>query len=419
MTIDKVTARINELVDSLNEHSYRYYVLSQPTISDAEYDRLFRELEELAEKYPNSVPPNSPTNRVGASPISEFRSVGHALPMLSLNNAMDVEEIRAFDSQVKRFAGLSAEDSVEYCVEHKFDGAAINLRYEMGVLVLGTTRGDGTVGEDITQNVRTIGSVPLKLRSYSANVLEVRGEVLFLKETFQKMNLERVESGEDPFANPRNAASGTLRQLDPKITASRPLTFFAYGLGENVGFSAPETHFDCMQLLRQIGFLISPALAKCKGIEEVIDIYAQIHANRASLPFEVDGLVIKVNSLKLQGELGTRQRSPRWAIAAKFPPVEENTKLLDIVIQVGRTGALTPVAHLEPVVVGGVTVSRATLHNEDEIKRKGILIGDTVVVRRQGDVIPAVVAPVVALRTGHEKEFEFPDECPVCGTKVT
>lgn len=417
MVSDSPQTRINELVAILNEASHRYYVLSEPTISDAEYDKLFRELEALEAKYPNLVQKDSPTKRVGSAPSEKFTEVRHERPMLSLENAMDEEEIQAFDERVQKFLkeeGIEVKE-VEYTIEHKFDGVAISLLYQDGYFVRGATRGDGEVGEDITQNLRTIKTIPLSLKSAPRGIVEVRGEVLFETKAFEALNEARAKAGEPIFANARNSASGSLRQLDSKITASRPLTFFAYSLYDE---ELPPTHSECVQRLREFGFNISKDFRVVKGIEGLIDAYKEKNAGRALLPFEVDGMVIKVNSLAYQESLGFRNRSPRWAIAAKFPPVEEITTLENISIQVGRTGALTPVAELTPVRVGGVVVSRATLHNEDEIKRKGIKIGDKVVIRRQGDVIPAVVAPVVSARTGKEKDFIFPTQCPVCSSPV-
>ena len=406
----------------LQEHCYRYYVLSQPTISDAQYDRRYRELETLEQQCPQYVRSDSPTQRVGSKPLEGFATVTHRIPMLSLNNAMNEAELLEFDEQVRRLIAKSGAEAseVEYTVEHKFDGVAVTLSYEQGVIVQAATRGDGNSGEDITSNARTIHAIPLRLRGAvtAAPLLEVRGEILFKKDDFERLNIERVKAGEESFANPRNAASGSLRQLDPRITAARPLTFFSYGVGAVDGISLPPTHHEIMLLLKQGGLSISPFFEVVRGVAELQECYLRAQAARESLPFEVDGVVVKVNSIALQSTLGFRQRSPRWAIAAKFPALEENTKLLDIVVQVGRTGALTPVAILEPVQVGGVVVSRATLHNEDEIERKGLLIGDTVVVRRQGDVIPAVVAVVQSARTGTETRFHFPAACPECQTKV-
>ncbi|NDC37268.1 MAG: NAD-dependent DNA ligase LigA [Proteobacteria bacterium] len=413
-----IKARIDALVTDLNEHAYCYYVLAQPSISDAEYDRRFRELEKLEAEYPTLRRPDSPTQRVGGAPLEGFTTVRHRIPMLSLNNAMNAGEVREFYDQVRRFL---KDDSceIEFTVEHKFDGVAVTIAYQDGLFTSAATRGDGYEGEDITANIRTVKSVPLRLRGNSLpRYLEVRGEVLFLKEAFESYNAERVAHSEEPFANPRNAAAGSLRQLDPTETAKRPLTFFAYGVGDVEGTKLPTTHYETLRLVEQFGFSVSSSLKVASGALALEQEYHNAAAARASLPFEVDGVVLKVNSLALQEQLGFRQRSPRWAIAAKFPPVEENTKLIDIIVQVGRTGAITPVAVLKPVRVGGVVVARATLHNEDEIRRKGIKIGDTVVVRRQGDVIPAVVSVVIPKRSGDEREFVFPTQCPECQTKL-
>jgi DNA ligase (NAD+) len=415
-TIEK---RIAELVHALNDHAHRYYVLAQPTISDADYDALFRELQALEREHPELVLAESPSFRVGAPARAGFETRPHREPMLSLNNAMNETELLEFDEQVRRFLD-GGERELEFCVEHKFDGVACALIYEAGVLTTALTRGDGESGELITENVRTIRSVPLRLQQPSRSggalpdIVEVRGEVLFLRDAFAALNAERVEAGEDPFVNPRNAASGSLRQLDSRETAKRPLTFFAYGLR---GVEA-DSHLAALQTLRELGFLTSSIAGTVLGSKGLADAYAKGIQTRHSLPYEIDGLVFKVNSVALQARLGFRQRSPRWAIAAKFPPEEAFTKLTGISVQVGRTGALTPVAELEPVAVGGVMVSRATLHNEELIRKKGIKIGDRVVVRRQGDVIPAVAAVVVAARTGAETEWEFPTSCPVCGVEI-
>ena len=419
-----IKERIDALVDELHEASHRYYVLSQPMISDAEYDEKFRELERLEKEYPDLVRADSPTMRVGAQPLEGFPTVQHKIPMLSLNNAMNEQELIDFDEQVRRFLSKDGHDGgdIDYTVEFKFDGVAVSLSYENGMLAQGATRGDGTTGEDVTSNVKTIKSIPLKLRGSESHVgnVEIRGEVLFRKKEFEALNAERQERGEVTFANPRNAASGSLRQLDPQQTARRPLYFFAYGIGsvEGAGAFSRKSLSSTMREVEALGFSISPGFRTVKGITELTEAYRQAEEGRDSLPFEVDGIVIKVNDLALQEKLGFRQRSPRWAIAAKFKPVEAVTTLNDIIIQVGRTGALTPVAVLEPVRVGGVVVSRATLHNQDEIERKGLLIGDRVVVRRQGDVIPAVVAAITASRTGSERPFKFPMKCPECATPV-
>ncbi|MFN4895343.1 MAG: NAD-dependent DNA ligase LigA [Pseudomonadota bacterium] len=425
---EEIRERINTLVQSLNDHAYRYYVLSQPTISDAEYDELFRELQQLESKYPIYLRSDSPTQRIGGKPLDGFVSVRHPMPMLSLDNAMNEDEVREFDQQVKRFLSKDGIelDAVEYTVECKFDGVAVSLLYRDGVLERAATRGDGITGEDVTSNVRTIKAIPLQLRCdpLPAGQVEIRGEVLFRKRDFEALNKERLERGEDSFANPRNAASGSLRQLDPRETARRPLWFFAYGVGvvdsEDTRLSRLSTNNldQVMHTVAEFGFSISPVFQVARGSAKVLQAYRTAEAERDALSFEVDGVVIKVNDVQLQQRLGFRQRSPRWAVAAKFKPVEAITTLEDITVQVGRTGALTPVALLAPVQVGGVVVSRATLHNQDEIERKGIRIGDRVVVRRQGDVIPAVVAVVTAARSGTEREFVFPDRCPECNSAV-
>ena len=423
-----IQARIDDLVTSLNEHAYRYYVLSQPTISDAEYDQLFRELQTLENKHPELIRSDSPTQRVGGKPLEGFATIRHRLPMLSLDNAMNEDELRDFDEQVRRFLSKDGLDvsEVEYTVEFKFDGVAVSISYENGLLTQAASRGDGTTGEDVTSNVRTIKAIPLKLREDPEpdGLFEVRGEVLFRKKEFEGLNAERLARGEESFANPRNAASGSLRQLDPQETAKRPLWFFAYGLGvvesrhKKLVAISSQPLSAAMKVIESFGFSISPGFRVVKGVSQLVAAYQKAEADRDSLPFEVDGIVIKVNDIELQRRLGFRQRSPRWAIAAKFKPVEAVTTLEDIIIQVGRTGALTPVAVLKPVRVGGVIVSRATLHNQDEIERKGVLIGDSVVVRRQGDVIPAVVAPITGARTGKERAFVFPKACPECDTPV-
>jgi DNA ligase (NAD+) len=406
------------LVKQLNEHSYRYYVLAEPTISDAEYDRKFRELESLERAHPEAIVADSPTQRVGASPVAGFQTVRHREPMLSLNNAMNEGEIREFHQQVLRFlereGASEAITAVSYTVELKFDGIALSLTYEDGLLVQALTRGDGESGEQVLAQVKTVRTIPLRLRGEFPERLEVRGEVVLPREHFERLNEQRVVAGEPPFANPRNAAAGSLRQLDPSITAQRKLAFFAYGL---IGV-AEQGHNAILAHARELGFVISPFIRTQLTIDGVVKAFDEAAALRATFPFDIDGIVVKVDPTSLQAILGTRQRSPRWAVAGKFPPVEEHTVLRDISLQVGRTGVLTPVAVLDPIRVGGVTVSRATLHNLDEIERKGLLIGDTVVVRRQGDVIPAVIAPVVAARNGDERQFIPPSHCPVCGSGI-
>ncbi len=416
MNHDQARKRLQALAAELHEHAHRYYVLDRPTISDAEYDRLFRELQQLEQEFPEWVTADSPTRRVGGSPLPEFAQIQHTIPMLSLGNALTEDEIREFDAQVHRF--LEHDDPIEYTVELKFDGVAISLVYERGVLVRGATRGDGTTGEDVTQNLRTVHSIPLKLRGSAPAHVEIRGEVLFAKADFERLNDERSSQGEEPFANPRNAAAGSLRQLDSSITAKRPLSFYAYAIASLGEEPLPRSHADALVLSRTLGFQTSPFFHLVQGADQLVESYRTALRQRDALPFEVDGIVLKVNARSLQETLGFRQRTPRWAIAAKFPPVEETTELLDIQVQVGRTGVLTPVAILRPVRVGGVLVSRATLHNEEDLTRKGLLIGDRVVVRRQGDVIPAVVACIPSARQGTERPFTFPTLCPACGGAV-
>lgn len=435
MEISNIENTIKNLVTELNEHAYRYYVINEPTISDSEYDLKYRELLKLEEQNPSFILPDSPSQKVGGRPLDSFNSVAHAKPMLSLANAMNAEEISDFYTRIINLINKSQDESAEevtnldFSVELKFDGVSLSIRYENGLLTQALTRGDGQVGEDVTAQVKTIKNIPIKLRpdsqGFIPEVLEVRGEVLFLRSAFNKLNADRVANGEPSFANPRNAASGSLRQLDPKITAQRPLSFFGFSVGEfnSTSFALPDSHVATLAKLKELGIPVfssekfSPFMS-FNTVEGIIIQYQNAEQIREEFPFDIDGVVIKLDSRSLKELCGTRQNSPRWAIAGKFKPVEVNTKLIDIEIQVGRTGALTPVAILEPVEVGGVVVSRATLHNEDEIIRKGILIGDTVVVRRQGDVIPAVVAPVEALRKGNELVFTFPKCCPLCQTKA-
>ncbi len=410
--------RVSELRDQINFHNYRYYVLDDPEIPDAEYDRLLRELQTLEEQHPELITVDSPTQRVGAAPISEFGEVKHSVPMLSLGNAFDDDEVSSFDRRVRE--GLDTEAEVEYVVEPKLDGLAASLRYENGVLVQAATRGDGVMGEDVTHNVRTIESIPLKLigNDYPP-VLEVRGEIYMPKAGFEKLNERAREKGEKEFANPRNAAAGSLRQLDPRITAERPLAMYCYGVGEVSGGDLPDRHDAILKRLNQWGLRINPEVHTVKGVKGLLDYYAEIGNKRDSLPYEIDGVVYKVNDLEQRDVLGFVSRAPRWAIAHKFPAQEEMTRVLDIEVQVGRTGAITPVARLEPVYVGGVTVSNATLHNEDEVKRKDVRIGDTVIVRRAGDVIPEVVSVVLSKRPADTNVFKMPTSCPVCGSDVT
>ena len=409
--------RIEELRKKIHYHNYRYYVLNEPEISDAEYDRLFKALEELEAKYPELITLDSPTQRVGAKPLTEFGTYEHSIPMLSLSSVTTASEVREFDKRVKRTLG--SEEEIEYVVEPKIDGLAMELVYRNGVFHAGSTRGDGKTGENITQNLRTVKTIPLRILSDAPPLplLEVRGEVFMPVGKFKELNTELGKRGMRMFANPRNAAAGSVRQLDPKVTAARPLDFFTYGLGllEGQEFS---THWDILEYLRKIGFKVSPLVRRFNALEDVIKYHEDVNARRDELDYEIDGIVMKVNSIAQQERLGTISRSPRWAIAYKFPAREEFTRVNDIVVQVGRTGALTPVAVLEPVQIGGVTVSRATLHNEDELQRKEVRVGDTVVVERAGDVIPEVVSVIKSKRTGAEREFKMPDSCPVCGAAV-
>jgi len=413
----KIIERVKTLREQINYHNYRYYVLDSPEISDAEYDRLFDELVELEKKYPELVTPDSPTQRVGAKPLEEFKTVRHSLPMLSLNKATSEEEFLDFHRRVLELSGAS-ERRIKYTVEPKFDGLAVELVYRKGSFAIGATRGDGVVGEDVTQNLKTIKTVPLKLMTKNPpELIEVRGEVIMNKEDFERLNRQREEAGEPLFANPRNAAAGSVRQLDPKITSSRPLNMFAYGIGRVEG-KRLSTHWDSIQYLKELGFKISQYVELCHNVDQVKSYYHKLVGIRDDLPYEIDGIVIKVNEFALQEKLGELSRSPRWAVAWKFPPQQATTKVRDIMVSVGRTGALTPVAMLEPVRVGGVEVSRATLHNEDEVRKKDVRIGDTVVIQRAGDVIPEVVKVIPERRTGKEKKFSMPDRCPVCGSRV-
>ncbi len=410
----KAKARIDELRKEIDDHNYRYYVLDDPAISDARYDEMFRELEELEEQHPDLVSPDSPTQRVGAKPAEGFAEVEHEVPMLSLDNAMDEDEMRAFDKRIREQLEI---DRVEYMAETKLDGLAVSLLYERGRLVRGATRGDGATGEDVTHNIRTIRAIPLKLRGNPIPArLEVRGEVFMTMQGFLEMNRRQQEEGGKVFANPRNAAAGSLRQLDPGITRGRPLDFYAYGIGvidENAGL---ETQSGVLKRLKQWGVRISSEGRVVTGIDECLEYYREFSARRADLPYQIDGIVYKVNRLDLQEQLGVLSRAPRWAVAYKFPPEEEVTRVLDIEVQVGRTGALTPVARLEPVSVGGVTVTSATLHNEEEVRRKDVRVGDTVTIRRAGDVIPEVIGVLREKRPKRTRRFRMPDSCPVCGS---
>ena len=404
--------RIGELKRQLNDYSYRYHVLDDPIVPDAEYDRLLQELAELESEYPEFITEDSPTQRVGDRPLSEFSEVSHEVPMLSLDNAFSDEELFVFD---KRSKDRLAVAEIHYTAEVKLDGLAVSLLYHHGKLVRAATRGDGTTGEDVTSNIRTINSIPLALRSTGYPVrLEVRGEVFMTKAGFEELNNRQLARAEKLFANPRNAAAGSLRQLDPRLTAERPLKFFAHGIGVVDGGELPGSHFEILQSLKTWGLPVSTESRRVAGIEECIGFYREISDKRAQLPHEIDGIVFKVDDLKFRTELGFVSRAPRWAIAYKFPPEEELTEVLDIEVQVGRTGALTPVARLKPVRVGGVTVTNATLHNADEVQRKDVRVGDTVVVRRAGDVIPEVVRVIPEKRIGATQPFTMPNQCPVC-----
>jgi len=415
MDIEK---KIRELKEKINDHNYRYYVLDDPIISDYEYDQLFRNLQELEEKYPQWKTEDSPTQRVGAAPLPEFSEAVHKVPMLSLDNAFDEEELIAFNKRV--LDRLKQVGDMEYACEPKLDGLAVNLRYENGYLKQAATRGDGFVGENITQNIRTVRSIPLKLRGENyPHVLEVRGEVYMPKKAFLQLNERAKKEGDKLFANPRNAAAGSLRQLDSQVTAERQLAFYAYGIGEvKEGFIPGKTHRETLEQLKNWGIPINEKNELVRGIQACEDYYEKILKIRDSLKYEVDGVVFKVNDYKLQEILGFVSRAPRWAIAYKFPAHEESTELLAVDFQVGRTGTLTPVARLKPVFVGGATVSNATLHNMDEILRKDIKIGDTVIVRRAGDVIPEVVSVILKKRPPNAKKIILPLKCPVCGAEV-
>ncbi|WDH55191.1 NAD-dependent DNA ligase LigA [Pseudomonas chlororaphis] len=416
--------RILELRAELDQHNYRYHVLDEPSIPDAEYDRLFHELKALEAEHPELVSSDSPTQRVGSAALSAFTQVRHEIPMLSLGNAFEETDMREFDRRVTEGLDLPVGDlfgggaAVEYSCEPKLDGLAVSLLYLDGVLVRGATRGDGTTGEDISVNVRTVRNIPLKLHGSGwPATLEVRGEVYMSKAGFERLNAAQLEVGGKTFANPRNAAAGSLRQLDSKITASRPLEFCCYGIGQ-VTADIADTHIGNLEQLKRWGMPVSRELKLAKGIDECLDYYRDIGERRNGLPYEIDGVVFKVNSIASQRELGFRAREPRWAIAHKFPAMEELTELLDVEFQVGRTGAVTPVARLKPVKVAGVTVSNATLHNMDEVARLGLMIGDTVIIRRAGDVIPQVVQVVAERRPENARKVHIPQTCPVCGSHV-
>ena len=418
MNLIAIQKQINDLRMQLNDHNYRYYVLDDPLISDSEYDQLFRELQKLETDNPNLITEDSPTRRVGAEPLSSFGSWTHRMPMLSLANAMNEDELAAFDTRVKK--GLDTEKDLEYMAEPKLDGLAVELVYENGFFVNGSTRGDGITGEDITQNLKTIMAIPLSLRKNGQKtppLLEVRGEVFITKDGFKKLNRNQEKEELSPFANPRNAAAGSLRQLDSKITATRPLSIYCYEAGRIDGISF-DTHEDFLSILKEWGFPVNPEIQKVNNAETMVAFHRNLEAKRDSLPYEIDGTVFKVNAINQRNALGIRSRSPRWAIAGKFKAQQATTLVQNIIPSVGRTGAVTPVARLEPVNVGGVVVTNATLHNQDEIDRKDVRVGDTVLIQRAGDVIPEVVKVIPAKRPPETKAYQLPTACPSCGQEV-
>jgi DNA ligase (NAD+) len=412
-----VAQQIEKLREEIRRHEDLYYVLDNPEISDAEYDALLEKLQKLEQQHPDQITPDSPTQRVAGRPAEGFAEVVHRRPMLSLDNSYNIDELRAFDQRCRRLADGRA---FEYVAELKIDGLSLALHYENQILIRGVTRGDGRIGEDVTLNARTIRSIPLKLRGRTSEIsnLEVRGEAFIPRKVFERINAEREGQDEPRFANPRNAAAGTIRQLDPKIVHRRKLQMFAYDLlaGERKPF---VTHWDALNWLETAGFKVSPERKLCSSIEEAIDFAGKIEGRRDELDYEIDGLVVKVNSTALQDEFGTTNKAPRWAIAYKYAARQATTRVLSIVVQVGRTGALTPVANLEPVSLAGTTVSRATLHNPDEVKRLGVRIGDWVLIEKGGDVIPKVLKVIESKRTGEEKPFRMPKKCPVCGGEIS
>ena len=409
---------IKSLRERINDHNYQYYVLDNPIISDSEYDKLFKELESLEKQNPDFIIPESPTQRIGAKPIESFGTVTHRVTMMSLANAMSSDELNAFDERLKK--KLNASENIEYVVEPKLDGLAVELIYENGIFVNGSTRGDGNTGEDITSNLKTINAIPLILRNDIISIpdlLEVRGEVFIRKEDFEILNSKRLQSDQQPFANARNAAAGSLRQLDPNVTSKRSLSIYCYQAG-TIDEINLNTHSEFLQCLKNWGLPVNPEVKIVKGIKKAIDFHKKLETKRNEFPYEIDGSVIKVNSLSLQDELGARSRSPRWAIAGKFRAQQVTTIINGIFASVGRTGAVTPVARLEPVEVGGVTVTNATLHNQDEIDRKDIRIGDTVIIERSGDVIPKVIKVVQEKRTKDVKVYHLPNHCPECNSEL-
>ncbi len=418
MTREEAARRLESLRARIRQYDYAYYVLNDPEVSDAEYDALFQTLKALEAQFPELVTPDSPTQRVGGAPAEGFNKVHHTVPMLSLDNAFSDAELADFERRILEHAP-DIPQPVIYSGEPKMDGLAISLRYEKGILVQAATRGDGEEGEDVTRNAMTVRAIPLRLLAHNPPaIVEIRGEVFMTKAAFEILNQKQLAKGEKPFANPRNAAAGSLRQLDPQVTATRQLSFYAYGWGEVSAGVLKATYIATMQHFRDWGVPVNPLLEPCRGLEGMKAYFEKLAQLRSELPYEIDGVVFKVNDLSWQDKLGFTSRAPRWAIARKFPAQEAWTKLLDVIVQVGRTGALTPVAKLQPVTVGGVSVSSATLHNFDELKRKDIRIGDTVIVRRAGDVIPEVVGPVLSKRPADAKVVTPPEQCPVCGSDV-
>jgi len=415
MVSDKIKKRVEKLREQIHHHDYKYYVENNPEISDYEYDQLLRELKQLEEKYPSLKSPTSPTQRVGGQPVEGFPTIEHKIAMLSLDNTYSEEEVREYERRLHR--ELPGEE-FQWVVELKIDGVSISLIYEDGEFVRGSTRGDGRVGDDITPNLRTIHTIPLKLRERLPGTLEVRGEVYMTKSGFREVNRERELNKEPLFANPRNAAAGSLKLLDPRITSKRPLNNFIYNLTQCTQIRIPPTHMECLAVMKEWGFRINPNHKLCRSIEEVINYCNFWMEKKEELDYDVDGMVIKVNSVDQQNRLGSTTKSPRWAIAYKFPAQQATTRIRKIIVQVGRTGALTPVAIFDPTFLAGTTITRATLHNEDEIKRKDIRVGDTVIIEKGGDIIPQVVKVVKEKRTGKEQKFSIPKTCPVCGAKV-
>ena len=414
----KVSDTIKSLRKQINDHNYQYYVLDNPIISDGEYDKLLKELELIENKYPEYIIPESPTQRIGAQPIDSFGTVRHRITMMSLANAMSENELKAFDERLKK--KLNSPEEIEYVIEPKLDGLAVELIYENGIFVNGSTRGDGNTGEEITSNLKTINSIPLILRDDIVplpGLVEVRGEVFIRKQDFEILNTKRIQANNQPFANARNAAAGSLRQLDPKITATRSLSIYCYQAGVVDGIDL-NTHSEFLEQLKGWGLPVNPEIKIVKGIEKAIQFHKELEGARNEFPYEIDGSVIKVNSLPIRNKLGTRSRSPRWAIAGKFKAQQVTTVIKDIFPSVGRTGAVTPVARLEPAEVGGVTVTNATLHNQDEIDRKDIRIGDTVIIERSGDVIPKVIKVIQEKRTNDAKSYHLPDHCPECNNEL-